>query len=148
MANFPIYFAQRDYASRCLELMKLRSFVPCEVSDAATGYKGRIVEAVFDPLRVAEVNSRFRADGFAWADDDDKGGGMCVIAVNDDGSILAWGGLNSVYYLRRGERLVGVFQNLAFEDVIDLVRPFRIKNTKAEIDALIAQLKLKYANAG
>jgi hypothetical protein len=128
--------------------MKLRAFVPCEVSDASTGYRARIVEAVFDPLRVAEVNGRFRAAGFAWDDDDDEGGGMRVIAVIDDGSILLWGGLNSVHTLRKGERLIGVFDNLAFEDVRRLLRPFGIKNTKAEIDALVVQLKQKYTRAG
>ena len=147
MANFPIHLVRRDLASRCLDLMKLRAFVPCDVSDASTGYKARVVEAVFDPLRVAEVNGRFRAAGFAWDDDDDEGGGMRVIAVTDDGSILLWGGLNSVYHLRRGERLVGVFDNLAFEDVGRLVRPFGIKNTKAEIDALVEQLKQRYTKA-
>jgi hypothetical protein len=147
MPNFPIHLARRAYASRCLDLMKLRDFVPCDVSDATTGYTGRIAEAVFDPLRVTEVNDRFRADGFSWDDNDDDGGGVRVIAATDDGSILAWGGLNSVHYLRRGELLVGAFQNLAFQDVGDLVQPFGIKNTKAEIDALIEQLKKKYTKA-
>ena len=71
-----------------------------------------------------------------------------VVAVTADGSILVWGGLNSVHYVRRGERLVGAFQNLAFEDVCQLVRPFAIKNTKAEIDALVEQLKQKYTRSG
>lgn len=147
MANLPIHLLRRDYASRCLDLMKMRALVPCDVADARTGYKARVVEAVFDPLRVAEVNGRFKADGFGWDDDDDEGGGMRVIAVNDDGSILLWGGWNSVYHLRNGERIVGLFDNLAFEDVSDFVRPFKIKNTKAEIDALIEQLKRKYTKA-
>jgi hypothetical protein len=52
MANFPIHLVRRDYASRCLDLVKLRTFVPCDVSDDATGYTGRIVEAVFVALVV------------------------------------------------------------------------------------------------
>lgn len=147
MPNFPIHLVQRSYASSCLDLMKLKNLVPADVADPATGYQTRIIEAVFDPLRITEVNDRFRAQGFAWEDDDDDGGGMRVIAINDDGSILLWGGLNSVYHLRKGDNIADVEDNLAFEDLMGLLRNFKIKNTKPEIDALIVELKRKYTKA-
>jgi hypothetical protein len=125
-------------ASRALDVVKMRAFVPCDVADRLNGYKGRIVEVVFDPLRIEEVNARFVGAGYIVPD------GMQVIAVNEDGSILLWGGLNSVYHLRKGEEIKGAFENLAFNDILDLTNRFKIKNKKVEIDALVAGLKEKY----
>jgi hypothetical protein len=46
--------------------------------------------------------------------------------------------------VRKGEPIEGAFDNLAFEDILDLTQRFKIKNKKVEIDGLIAQLKQKY----
>ena len=84
----------------------MKGFVPCEVEDRLNHYKAKIVEAVYDPLCIPEVNARFRAAGYDFADD------MQVIAVTEDGAILLWGGLNSVFHLRKGEKIAGPFETL------------------------------------
>jgi hypothetical protein len=131
---------QRTFASRALDVAKMKAFVPCDVDDRLNQYKAKIVEAVYDPLRVPEVNARFRAAGYDFADD------MQVIAVTEDGAILLWGGLNSVFHLHKGETIAGAFdeKHLAFNDILDLTNRFKIKNKKVEIDELIADLKQKY----
>ena len=69
-----------------------------------------------------------------------------MIAVNEDGSILLWGGLNSIFHLRRGEQIRGAFdeEHLAFNDILDLTGRFKIKNKKVEFDELLAQLQATY----
>jgi len=118
----------------------MKAFVPCDVDDRLSQYKAKIVEVVFDPLRIPEVNSRFKAAGY---DFDDK---MQVIALTEDGSILLWGGFNSVFHLRKGERIEGAFdeKHLAFNDILHLTARFKIKHKKVEIDDLLAQLKETY----
>jgi hypothetical protein len=135
---------QRSFASSALDVAKMKAFVPCDVEDRLNQYKARIVEAVYDPLCIPEVNARFRDAGYDVAD------GMQVIAVTEDGSILLWGGLNSVFHLRKGETIAHAFdeKHLAFNDVLDLTGRFKIKNKKAEIDELIAKLKEKYGGKG
>lgn len=137
MRNLLSYLLQRTYASRALDVIKMKAFVPCQVSNELNNYKARIVEVVFDPLRIREVNARFKAAGYNIGDD------MQVIAVNEDGSILLWGGLNSVFHLRKGETINGTFdlKHLAFDDILDLTQRFKIKNKKVEIDEMIAHLK-------
>lgn len=131
---------QRSIASRALDVVKLKSLVPREVENPHKTYKCRIVEVVYDPLRIEEVNNWFKADGYDIVD------GTQVIAVNEDGSILIWGGLNSVYHLLKGEQIGGAFdlKHLAFGDLVDLTGPFKFKNKKVEVDELIARLKAKY----
>ena len=138
--NLLPFLLQQAYATRALDVVKMKAFVPCEVGDEITGYKGRIVQIVFDPLRIPEVNSGFAADGFNIDD------GMQVIAVNEDGSILLWGGINSIFHLRRGEQIRGPFdeRHLAFNDILDLTGRFKIKNKRVEIDELIEQMRQKY----
>src|SRR5690348_5765676 len=93
------HLLQRSYAGDCVELVKMKAHVPCKVERPQTGFRATITEIVFDPLRLQEVNAQFRADGFDFEDD------LQVIAVTEGGSILLWGGLNSVYHLGRGERI-------------------------------------------
>jgi hypothetical protein len=140
MTNLLSFLLQRTFASRALDVVKMKVFIPCEVKNQLTSYKTRIVEHVYDPLRVPEVNGRFKAAGY------DVGEDMQVIAVNEDGSILLWGGLNSVFYLRKGEKIDGAFDetHLAFYDILDLTERFKTKNKKVEIDGLISQLKKTY----
>ena len=140
MTNLLPYLLQRTYASRALDVAKMKAFTPCEVEDRLNKYKAKIVEVVFDPLQIPEVNGSFTAAGFEVGDD------MQVIAVTEDGSILVWGGLNSVFHLREGERIDGAFdeKHLAFNDILDLTERFKIKNKKVEIDQLIEKLKKKY----
>jgi hypothetical protein len=140
MANLT-FLLQRTFASRALEVFKMKAFIPCEVENQHKTYKTRMIEHVYDPLHVAEVNARFKAAGY---DVDDQ---MQVIAVNEDGSILLWGGLNSVFHLRRDEKIDGALdlKHLAFNDILDLTDRFKIKIKKVEIDELIAKLKEKYA---
>src|SRR5688572_8994678 len=86
---------RRSFAGDCLDLIKMRSFVPIEVEDELTGYKTKIVEMVFDPLRLTEVNRRFETAGYLIPQK------MNVIAVNADGTILVWGGPNCVFRLQK-----------------------------------------------
>ena len=120
----------------------MKAFIPCDVENQFKTYKARIVEHVYDPLRIPEVNDRFATAGYEFGDD------MQVIAVTEDGSILLWGGLNSVFHLRKGEKIEGAFdeKHLAFNDILDLTERFKIKNKKIEIDELIARLKKRYGN--
>ncbi len=131
---------QRSYAGYYVELVKMKALVPCDVEDELTGYKGRIIEVVFDPLRIPEVNAKFKANGYKFDEN------MHVIAVTDGGAILVWGGLNSVFHLKRGERITGAFdeKHLAFQDILDLTERFKIKRKKVEIDDMIAQMKKTY----
>ncbi|MFT3787365.1 MAG: hypothetical protein QM770_14565 [Tepidisphaeraceae bacterium] len=142
-ANLLPSLLSRFFASRALDVAKMKAFVPCDVSDRINNYKAKIVEAVYDPLCIPEVNARFREAGYEVPTNDET----AVIAVNEDGSILLWGGLNSVFHLRKGEKIAGAFDgaHLAFNDILDLTARFKIKNKKVEIDELIAKLKQKYA---
>lgn len=126
----------RSYAGDCLHLIKMRAMVPIDLENSILGYKCRIVEMVFDPARMAEVNGRFTDEGYLIPEK------MNVIAVNDDGTILVWGGANCVFWLRKGEPIAkGWDDNLAFEDLGDLTHRFKIRNKKPEIDEMIAELK-------
>lgn len=130
---------QRSFAGDCLDLTKMRDLVPIEVVDKITGYKTTIVEMVFVPTRIGEVNARFAAAGYIIPEE------MSVIAVNQDGTILVWGGLNSLFWLKKGEPITkGWDENLAFQDLRDLTGQFKIKNKKPEIDAMVADLKKAY----
>ena len=135
---------QRSLASSALDVVKMKAFVPCDVEDRLNQYKAKIVEVVYDPLQIPEVNARFSAAGYKFSDE------MQVIAVTEDGAILLWGGFNSVFHLRKGETIAGPFdeKHLAFNDILDLTKRFKIKNKKAEIDELIATLKKKYGGGG
>jgi hypothetical protein len=134
------YLFQRSYASSCLDLVKMREFVPSQVKDEVTGYKGKITEMVFDPLKIQEVNAKFDAAGYIIPED------FSVIGVTADKKILIWGGVNSVYYLKKGEELdESLEENMAFNDIVDLTTRFKIKNKKTELDDLIAQLKKVYS---
>jgi hypothetical protein len=139
-SNLLSFLLSRTYASRALDVIKMKAFVPCEVDDRLTNYKARIVEAVFDPLRIPEVNARFRAAGYDFTDE------MQAIAVTGDGSILLWGGFNSVFRLGKGEKMEGEFdeKHLAFNDILHLTNRFKIKNKQVEIDELVAQMKETY----
>ena|SRR5882672_2550014 len=135
MSNFT-YLLQRSYVSSCLHVMKMKAFVPCDVADELNKYKAIITEVVFDPLKVKETNAQYTKAGYIIPDD------FAVIALTADKKILLWGGLNSVYYLRKGERLHKSLEvNLAFNDIVDLTGRFKIKNKKPEIDDLLEQLK-------
>ena len=130
------YLLQRWYAGTCLDLVKMKALVPCKVKDELNNYEGEIVEIVFDPLDPEKVNRQFKAAGYEVPKD------FNVIAVNRDRTILLWGGLNSVYYLHKNERLEESWEsNLAFNDIVGLTRQFKIKNKKVEIDELIEKLK-------
>ena len=128
---------QRSFAGDCLDLIKMRSLVPVEVEDEPTGHKTKIVEMVFDPMQIPEINARFQSAGFLIPDE------MNVIAVNRDGTILVWEGrLNCIFWLRKGEPISdGWEENIAFQDLRDLTGRFKIKNKKPEIDDMIAALK-------
>jgi hypothetical protein len=142
MSNLFPYLLQRAYVTRSLDVVKMRDLMPCDVDNPQYGYAARIVDIVLDPLRIEEVNRHFIEEGFSVDE------GMQVIAKNEDGSILLWGGFNSIFHLRKGERISGAFDenHLAFDDILDLTARFKIKNKKPEIDALLAQLTAKYAD--
>lgn len=130
------YLLQRSYVGSCLDVMKMKSFVPCAVADELNNYTATITEIVFDPLKVQQTNAQYSKAGYIIPDD------FVVIALTADKKILLWGGMNSVYYLRKGEKLHKSLEvNLAFNDIVDLTGHFKIKNKKAEIDDLLAQLK-------
>jgi hypothetical protein len=134
------YLFQRSYASSCLDIVKMKGLVPCEVEDEVTEYTGTITEIVFEPLKIREVNGKFEAAGYIIPED------FAVIAVTADKKILVWGGVNSVYYLKKGEELdESLEENMAFNDIVDLTERFKIKNKKAEVDDLITHLKKVYS---
>jgi hypothetical protein len=137
------HLLQQFYATRALDVLKMKAFIPCEVDDKMTNYRGTIAEIVFDPVHIPEVNDRFTQAGYIFDED------MQVIAVNDDESILLWGGVNSIFHLRKGETISGPFdeKHLAFQDILDLTNRFKIKNKRVEIDDLIAKMKEKYSGA-
>jgi hypothetical protein len=62
--NFLPYLLQRSYASSALDIIKMRDFTPCEVEDQFNTYRTTIVEVVFDPLHISEVNNRFEKAGY------------------------------------------------------------------------------------
>ena len=128
MTKIPTHLLQRTLASRALDIVKMKAFTPCEVDDHLNDYKAKIVEVVFDPLRIPEVNGRFEAEGY------NVGDGMLVIAVNEDGSILLWGGANSVFHLHKGEKIAGPFdeKHLAFNDILDLTGRFKVQSSKVK----------------
>ena len=139
-SNLLPHMLLRSFASDYLHLIKMRSLVPIEVEDELTGYKAKIVEMVFDPKRLTKVNKRFEAAGYIIPEK------MSVIAVNEDGTILVWGGPNCVFWLRKGEPIAdGWDDNLAFQDLGDLTHRLKIKNKKAEIAEMVAQLKKMFS---
>ena len=140
MTNLLPYLLQQSYATRALDVVKMKERVPCEVADEMTKYRGTIVEVVFDPVHIPEVNDRYKRAGFVFDDE------MQVIAVTEDGSILLWGGFNSIFHLRLGETISGPFdeKHLAFNDILDLTNRFNIKNKRVEIEDLISQMKARY----
>ena len=142
MSGLLPFLLQQAYATRALDVVKMRDRVPCEVDDEINHYRCTIQEIVFDPLRIEEVNAQFEAQGFIIP------GGMQVIAVNSDSSILLWGGMNSIFHLRPGEQIRGSFdeKHLAFNDILDLTNRFRFKNKRVEIDELLAELAAKYGD--
>ena len=91
-------------------------------------------------MHIEEVNAKFKSDGYIFDED------MKVIAVTEDGEILLWGGINSVYHIRRGEQITGAFdaKHLGFEDLLDFTQPFKTKRKKVEIDEMLDQLKRRY----
>ena len=120
--------------------MKMKGFVPCAVEDELNNHKATITEVVFDPLRVKQTNARYAKAGYIIPKD------FAVIALTADGKILLWGGMNSVYYLQKGEELDKSLEvNLAFNDIVELTQRFKIKNKKTEIDELLARLKELHA---
>ncbi|HYE18505.1 MAG TPA: hypothetical protein VEA69_08675 [Tepidisphaeraceae bacterium] len=140
MNNFSVSLVQRSFASTCLDIVKMRPFLPCEIRSECDDFHGTLVEIVFDPLKINQVNAQFEAAGYHVPED------MQVVGRTDDGSILLWGGMNSVYHLKMGEHLDDSWEsNMVFEDVLHLTRPFKIKNKKVEIDEMVAQLKRVYA---
>jgi hypothetical protein len=135
MSNFS-YLLQRSYVGSCLDVMKMKALVPCKVEDELNKYKATITEVVFDALKVKETNRKYAKAGYIIPKD------FAVIALTADQKILLWGGLNSVYYLKKGEELDKSLEvNLAFNDIVDLTNHFKIKNKKTEIDELLEQLK-------
>ena len=141
MATISKHLLQNVYASRMLEVMKMKAVVPCEVDDRITGFKGTVTDVVFDALRIEETDAKYRAAGYLFDDD------MHVIATTADDGVLVWGGANSVYHLRKGDKIEGFEDHMAFNDILHLTNRFRFKNKKAEVDALVQQLKAKYTVA-
>lgn len=131
---------QRSFAGDCLDLTKMKALVPLELENKGTGYKTKIVEMVFDPAAITEVNKRFEAAGYLIPEQSN------VIAITEDGTILVWGGANCVVWMRKGEPISeGWEENIAFWDLGDLTHRFKFKNKKAEIDNMIDQLKQTFS---
>jgi hypothetical protein len=128
---------KRSFATHFVKLEKMRTLVPRTVKAQWSGRPIKVKAIVFDPLQLQKVNAKFTDDGFIL--DDRK----YVIAVNADGSILVWGGANSVFRLRAGARITGALdeKRLAFEDISHFTDAFEVDATKKEVDAMIARLK-------
>ena len=138
MTRVPTYLLQRSIASIMLDISKMKAFTPCEVESRRKSFKARMTEVVFDPLRIEGVNDKFKAAGY------NVPGNSKVIAVTEDGTLLVWGGANSVFHLPKGAEIDGLHDNVAFDNISDLTRLFKTKSTKVEIDTLITQLQEKY----
>lgn len=139
MSNLLWHTLKKSYASDCLALLKMKAFLPCEVEDENNDFSAKIVEIVFDPFKVKEVNARFRAAGFEVPER------LNVIALNEDGSILLWNETAGIFYSRKGEPFDETWEgNSAFDDLLDLTGRFNIKNKKAEVDDMMAQLHAHY----
>jgi hypothetical protein len=134
--------ANQFYVTRALDIIKMKAFLPCEIDDPGNNYQATITEIVLDPLRIPEVNAHYRAAGYCVPDDSQ------VFAVTADGSILVWGGLNSVIHLQKGDSLKSFYEgkHLAFNDIRDLTARFKTKNKRVEIDEMIAQLEATYGS--
>jgi hypothetical protein len=133
------YLTNRMIASACLDVLKLKPFVPCEVRDARSELHTKIVEIVFDPLRIDDVNRKFKAAGYEFDAET-----TMVIAVTDDDSILVWTGNSGVSQVRKSGSADRPRERRAFSDILGLTFPFKIKNKKAEIDAMLAELRSVY----
>jgi hypothetical protein len=139
MDNLLRHSLKKSYASECLTLLKMRELVPFEVEATHSDFKAKVVEMVFDPFKIKEVNARFASAGYPVLD------GLEVIAVNEDGSILLWGGAAGIFYARKGEPFdEGWEENSVYDDVLDLIGRFNIKHKKAEVDEMIAKLQTHY----
>lgn len=137
--GFLYHMLGRSYVSAAVEVTKMKALVPVKVDDRLNNYNCTIVDVVFDPLNAAAINKKFENLGYNVPEN------FQVIAVNEDGSILMWGGINSVYHLKKGETLPGTLEgNLAFNDIRDLINRFKFKNKKAELDELMEGLKKVY----
>jgi hypothetical protein len=126
-------------ASTCLDIVKLKQFVPCVVRDDRSDFRTNVVEIVFDPLRIDDANRDFKAAGFEF----DEAKSM-VVAVNDDGSILLWTGNSGVLQLHKRGSSNYPRECRAFNDILGLTVPFKIKNKKPEVDAMLVELRNVY----
>jgi hypothetical protein len=137
MSDNGTHLVQRLFATRFLQLEKMKQMVPRTVKAQCASRRITVAEVVFDTLHIDKVNAKFKRRGFVF---DDR---MHVIAVTDDGSILLWGGANSVFHLRRGQRISGPLdeKHLVFEDISHLTDLFEIEVKKKEVDEMISQLK-------
>lgn len=133
------YFKNRMIASTCLDIVKLKHFVPCEIRDNGGEFRATMIDVVFDPLRIDSVNHAFRDAGYKFDETT-----TMVIAVNDDESILLWTGNSGVLQLWKGGSDESPNERRAFNDILGLTFPFMIKNKKSEVDAMLAQLRSKY----
>jgi len=50
------YLLQRSYASSCLDVMKMRAFVPCEVADELNNYKATITQVFLIRSRLMKLH--------------------------------------------------------------------------------------------
>lgn len=122
-------------ASHCLDILKLGDFVPFEIELSETGSKATIEEIVFDPLRIYEVNDKYRQAGFEIDEQFSR-----VIAVMADGSILVWFGHTTIYLLEKDtDKKIE-----AFNDLLDLTFDFNIKNKRPEINGLLREMRECY----
>lgn len=122
-----------------MAIAKLKGFAPFDYEDEQKTFKKRLVEVVYDPLRVREVNEEFRAKGYDVPEEQQ------VIAVNEDGSILLWGLLDEICCLQKGHKWQDPAGGRRFVcGSPHLTRPFKIRNKKVEIDKLLAQVEKTY----
>ncbi len=139
MSNLLRHSLKKAYASECLTLLKMKELVPFEIKATHTDFTAKVVEMVFDPFKIKEVNARFAAAGYPVLE------GLEVIAVNEDGSILLWGGVAGIFYARKDEPFDEDWEdNSVYEDVIDLIGQFKIKHKKAEVDEMMEKLQAHY----
>ncbi len=143
MSHSISHVVQRLFATHFVQLEKMKHLVPRKIKSQCSSRRMTIAEVVFDPLQIEKVNAKFKGSGFLFDDP------MHVIAVNDDGSILLWGGANSVFHLRPGERIRGALdeKHLVFEDIRHLTDLFGIEVKKKDVDEMISKLKARWSSA-